>query len=117
VFRSNPGVVFHGSGGFEAGGEDGFKEMKQFVSEQARICEGIERVHPCDMAGDRIHETSLNRANSESLVHPAVYYALIERATSNPSQSRRRGSHLAEHENIKVEVVPQASTLPPRMRA
>jgi hypothetical protein len=66
-------------------------------------------VHPRDMARNRIHETLLDRANSEPLVHPAVYPALFQRVTSNPSQSRRRGPHLAEHENIK------ASTLPPRM--
>ncbi|KAJ8579369.1 hypothetical protein M405DRAFT_835892 [Rhizopogon salebrosus TDB-379] len=39
------------------------------------------------------------------------------RATSDPSQSRRRGPHPAEHENIKAEVVPPASTLPPRMHS
>ncbi|KAJ8581028.1 hypothetical protein M405DRAFT_833172 [Rhizopogon salebrosus TDB-379] len=43
-------------------------------------------------------ETLLDRANSESLVHPAVYPALFDRATSDLSQSRRRGPHLAEHQ-------------------
>jgi hypothetical protein len=69
------------------------------------------------MAGNRIHETLLDRVNSEPLAHPAVYPALLERATSDPSQSRRRGPHPAEHENIKAEIVPPASTLPPRMHS
>ncbi|KAJ8589225.1 hypothetical protein M405DRAFT_818346 [Rhizopogon salebrosus TDB-379] len=41
----------------------------------------------------------------------------ILRATSDPSQSRRRGPHLAGHANIKAEVVPPAFTLPPRMHS
>jgi hypothetical protein len=52
----------------------------------------------------------LSRANSEPLAHPAVYPALFERAISDPSHSRRRGSHLAAHENIKAKVVPPAFT-------
>ncbi|KAJ8597809.1 hypothetical protein M405DRAFT_803211, partial [Rhizopogon salebrosus TDB-379] len=39
----------------------------------------------------------------------------ILRATSDLSQSRRRGPHLAEHQSIKAEVIPPVSTLPPRM--
>jgi hypothetical protein len=38
-----------------------------------------------------------------------VYPGLFERVTSDPSQSRRRGPHLAQHENIKAEVVPPAA--------
>jgi hypothetical protein len=30
-------------------------------------------VHSCDMASNRIHETLLDHAHSEPLVHPAVY--------------------------------------------
>ncbi|KAJ8584242.1 hypothetical protein M405DRAFT_866391 [Rhizopogon salebrosus TDB-379] len=45
VFRSNPGFVFHDSRGFEAGGEEEFKMMKQFVSERASTRELDERVH------------------------------------------------------------------------
>ncbi|KAJ8579378.1 hypothetical protein M405DRAFT_886480, partial [Rhizopogon salebrosus TDB-379] len=71
------------------------------------------------MAGNRIHETLLARANSEPLAHPAVYPGLFERVTSDPSQSRRRGPHLAEHENIKAEVVlpaARARTVPQEYR-
>jgi hypothetical protein len=42
-------------------------------------------VHPCDMAGNRIHETLLNRENSELLIHPAVYPTLFERAALDAS--------------------------------
>jgi hypothetical protein len=59
------------------------------------------------VAGNRIHKILLDRTSSEALARPAVYPALFERATSDPSQSRRRGPHLAEHENIKAEVVPR----------
>ncbi|KAJ8581171.1 hypothetical protein M405DRAFT_885840 [Rhizopogon salebrosus TDB-379] len=45
VFRSNPGFVFHDSRGFEAGGEEEFKMMKQFVSERASTRELDARVH------------------------------------------------------------------------
>ncbi|KAJ8593566.1 hypothetical protein M405DRAFT_810740 [Rhizopogon salebrosus TDB-379] len=45
VFRSNPGFVFHDSCGFEAGGEDEFKMMKQFVSERASTRKLNERIH------------------------------------------------------------------------
>ncbi|KAJ8586883.1 hypothetical protein M405DRAFT_822647 [Rhizopogon salebrosus TDB-379] len=50
----------------------------------------------------------LDRANSEPLAHPAVYPALFERVISDPSHSRRRGSHLAAHENIKAKVLERA---------
>ncbi|KAJ8590612.1 hypothetical protein M405DRAFT_815821, partial [Rhizopogon salebrosus TDB-379] len=86
-------------------------KKKQFVSERVSGRESNESFR----AGNRIRETSLNRANSEPLVHPAAYPALCERATSDPSQSRRRCPYLPEHENIKAEVVPSAPTLPPRM--
>jgi hypothetical protein len=88
-------------------------KRKQFVSERASGREFNE----CFQAGNRIRETLLDRANSEPLVHPAAYPALCERATSDSSQSRRRCPHLPEHENIKAEVVPSASTLPPRMHS
>ncbi|KAJ8579699.1 hypothetical protein M405DRAFT_835498 [Rhizopogon salebrosus TDB-379] len=42
-----------------------------------------------------------------------MYPALLERATSDPSQSRRRGPHLADHENIKAELVPPAKRICP----
>ncbi|KAJ8595216.1 hypothetical protein M405DRAFT_759541 [Rhizopogon salebrosus TDB-379] len=45
VFQSNPGFVFHDSCGFEAGGVDEFKEMKQFVSERASTRKLNERIH------------------------------------------------------------------------
>jgi hypothetical protein len=45
VFRSNPRFVFHDSCGFEAGGEDEFKNMKQFVSERASTRKLNERIH------------------------------------------------------------------------
>ncbi|KAJ8591659.1 hypothetical protein M405DRAFT_764599, partial [Rhizopogon salebrosus TDB-379] len=45
VFRSNPNFVFHDSCGFEAGGEDEFKKMKQFVSERASTTRLNERIH------------------------------------------------------------------------
>jgi len=37
VFGSNPGFVFHDSCGFEAGGVDEFKKMKEFVLERAPL--------------------------------------------------------------------------------
>ncbi|KAJ8581292.1 hypothetical protein M405DRAFT_832793 [Rhizopogon salebrosus TDB-379] len=45
VFRSNPGFIFHDSCGFEAGGEDEFKQMKEFVSERACTRKLNERIH------------------------------------------------------------------------
>jgi hypothetical protein len=45
VFQSNPGFVFHDSCGFEAGGVDEFKKMKQFVSERASTRTLNERIH------------------------------------------------------------------------
>ncbi|KAJ8581427.1 hypothetical protein M405DRAFT_624002 [Rhizopogon salebrosus TDB-379] len=45
VFRSNPGFIFHDSCGFEAGGEDEFKNMKEFVSERASTRKLNERIH------------------------------------------------------------------------
>jgi hypothetical protein len=81
MFRSNSGFVFHDSCCFGAGGED--EDEATCLGE--RIWEGIERVHPCDMAGNHIHETLLEYAHSEPLAHPAVYPALFERVTSDPS--------------------------------
>ncbi|KAJ8585626.1 hypothetical protein M405DRAFT_824657 [Rhizopogon salebrosus TDB-379] len=45
VFRSNPGFVFHDSCGFEAGGEDEFRKMKEFISERASTRKLNERIH------------------------------------------------------------------------
>ncbi|KAJ8583589.1 hypothetical protein M405DRAFT_866917 [Rhizopogon salebrosus TDB-379] len=45
MFRSNPRFVFHDSCGFEAGGEDEFKNMKEFVSERASTRKLNERIH------------------------------------------------------------------------
>jgi len=45
VFRSNPDFVFHDSCGFEAGGEDEFKKMKEFVLERASTLKLKERIH------------------------------------------------------------------------
>ncbi|KAJ8581936.1 hypothetical protein M405DRAFT_776961, partial [Rhizopogon salebrosus TDB-379] len=45
IFRSNPGFVFHDSCGFEAGGVDEFKKMKEFVSERASTRRLNERIH------------------------------------------------------------------------
>ncbi|KAJ8581424.1 hypothetical protein M405DRAFT_777435, partial [Rhizopogon salebrosus TDB-379] len=45
VFQSNPGFVFHDSCGFEAGGVDEFKKMKEFVSERASTRKLNERIH------------------------------------------------------------------------
>ncbi|OAX32219.1 hypothetical protein K503DRAFT_870264 [Rhizopogon vinicolor AM-OR11-026] len=45
VFGSNPGFVFHDSCGFEAGGENEFKMMKEFVLERASTTKLKERVH------------------------------------------------------------------------
>ncbi|KAJ8582918.1 hypothetical protein M405DRAFT_538626 [Rhizopogon salebrosus TDB-379] len=45
VFRSNPHFVFHESCGFEVGGEDEFKKMKEFVSERASTRKLNERIH------------------------------------------------------------------------
>ncbi|KAJ8581797.1 hypothetical protein M405DRAFT_831837 [Rhizopogon salebrosus TDB-379] len=45
VFGSNRGFVFHDSCGFEAGGEDELKKMKEFVSERASTRKLNERIH------------------------------------------------------------------------
>ncbi|KAJ8580913.1 hypothetical protein M405DRAFT_938541 [Rhizopogon salebrosus TDB-379] len=45
VFQSNPGFVFHDSCGFEAGGVDEFKKMKEFVSERASTRKLNKRIH------------------------------------------------------------------------
>ncbi|KAG1793215.1 hypothetical protein EV424DRAFT_740803 [Suillus variegatus] len=45
VFKSNPGFVFHDSCGFEAGSEEEFKSMKNFISERARATNLEERIH------------------------------------------------------------------------
>jgi hypothetical protein len=45
VFRSNPGFVFHDSIGFEAGGVDEFKKMKEFISERASTRILDQRIH------------------------------------------------------------------------
>ncbi|OAX33563.1 hypothetical protein K503DRAFT_775484, partial [Rhizopogon vinicolor AM-OR11-026] len=45
VFGSNPGFVFHDSCRFEAGGENEFKMMKEFVLECASTTKLKEQVH------------------------------------------------------------------------
>lgn len=35
VFKSNPKLIFHDSPGFEAGREDEFEKMKNFITERA----------------------------------------------------------------------------------
>src|ERR1700709_916355 len=45
VFRSSPGFVFHDSCGFEAGGEDEFKMVKEFISERASTRILDQRIH------------------------------------------------------------------------
>ncbi|KAG1827980.1 GTP-binding protein [Suillus variegatus] len=45
VFKSNPGFVFHDSCGFEAGSEEEFKNMKNFISERAHATKLEERIH------------------------------------------------------------------------
>ncbi|KAJ8583000.1 hypothetical protein M405DRAFT_688105, partial [Rhizopogon salebrosus TDB-379] len=45
VFRSSPGLVFHDSCGFEAVGEDEFKEVKQFISVRTSAGELNDRIH------------------------------------------------------------------------
>ena len=45
MFRSNPNFVFHDSCGFEAGGEDEFKKMKEFILERASTLKLKERIH------------------------------------------------------------------------
>jgi hypothetical protein len=49
------------------------------------------------------------------VIHPAVYLALSETATSDLSQSRQQGSHLAEHKTSKSKSQPPgtSSTIPP----
>ena len=45
VFRSNQDYVFHDSCGFESGGEDEFKKMKEFVLDRASTTKLKERIH------------------------------------------------------------------------
>ncbi|KAJ8583161.1 GTP-binding protein [Rhizopogon salebrosus TDB-379] len=45
VFRSNRDYVFHDSCGFESGGEDEFKKMKEFVLDRASTTKLKERIH------------------------------------------------------------------------
>jgi hypothetical protein len=45
VFRSNQDYVFHDSCGFESGGEDEFKKMKEFVLDRASTTRLKERIH------------------------------------------------------------------------
>jgi hypothetical protein len=45
VFKSNPKFVFHDSCGFEAGSEDEFEKLKQFVVKCATTKSLEERVH------------------------------------------------------------------------
>ncbi|KAL4069921.1 hypothetical protein V8B97DRAFT_1900738, partial [Scleroderma yunnanense] len=45
IFRSNPGFIFHDSKGFEAGSEDEFKLMKNFVTDRATTTKLEKRIH------------------------------------------------------------------------
>ncbi|KAG2098955.1 uncharacterized protein F5147DRAFT_839509 [Suillus discolor] len=45
VFKSNPGFVFHDSCGFEAGSEEEFETMKNFISKRAHATKLEERIH------------------------------------------------------------------------
>ncbi|KAG2159557.1 GTP-binding protein [Suillus bovinus] len=45
VFKSNPGLVFHDSCGFEAGSEEEFEDMKNFISERANATRLEDRLH------------------------------------------------------------------------
>ncbi|KAG2147488.1 GTP-binding protein [Suillus bovinus] len=45
VFKSNPAFVFHDSCGFEAGSEEEFENMKNFISERANATMLEERLH------------------------------------------------------------------------
>ncbi|KAG2136615.1 uncharacterized protein EDB93DRAFT_1322557 [Suillus bovinus] len=45
VFKSNPTFVFHDSCGFEAGSEEEFEDMKNFISERAKATKLEERLH------------------------------------------------------------------------
>lgn len=45
VFRSNPTFIFHDSRGFEAGGVDELKKVKNFVSERSESKRLSDQVH------------------------------------------------------------------------
>ncbi|KAI6115748.1 hypothetical protein EV401DRAFT_2198061 [Pisolithus croceorrhizus] len=45
VFRSNPRFVFHDSCGFEAGSEEEFNRMKEFVMDRAKATKLDKRIH------------------------------------------------------------------------
>ncbi|KAI5991040.1 GTP-binding protein [Pisolithus marmoratus] len=45
VFTSNPGFVFHDSCGFEAGSEEEFQTMKEFVMDRAKTTRLDKRIH------------------------------------------------------------------------
>ncbi|KAG2058151.1 hypothetical protein BDR06DRAFT_929528 [Suillus hirtellus] len=45
VFQSNPTFVFHDSCGFEAGSEEEFESMKDFIAERAHATKIEERIH------------------------------------------------------------------------
>ncbi|KAG0693188.1 hypothetical protein DFH29DRAFT_816619 [Suillus ampliporus] len=45
VFKSNPGFGFFDSCGFEAGSEEEFEDMKNFLSERANATSLEERIH------------------------------------------------------------------------
>ncbi|KAI6102470.1 GTP-binding protein, partial [Pisolithus croceorrhizus] len=45
VFRSSPGFVFHDSCGFEAGSEEEFNRMKEFVIDRAKVTKLDKRIH------------------------------------------------------------------------
>ncbi|KAG1786064.1 P-loop containing nucleoside triphosphate hydrolase protein [Suillus plorans] len=45
VFQSNPTFVFHDSCGFEAGSEEEFESMKEFIAERAHAMKIEDRIH------------------------------------------------------------------------
>ena len=45
VFKSNPGFIFHDSRGFEAGGDDELRIVKDFVARRARQKKLSEQLH------------------------------------------------------------------------
>ncbi|KAG2753075.1 hypothetical protein P692DRAFT_201862597 [Suillus brevipes Sb2] len=82
VFKSSPGFVFHDSCGFEAGSEQEFEDMKNFISE-------------------RIHAKKL-----EERIH-AIWYCI---PMDNPSRTFQRSEEkffleLNDHDSVPVVVV------------
>jgi len=45
IFQSNDKLVFHDSRGFEAGSEDEFQQLKQFIADRAKTTFLKKRIH------------------------------------------------------------------------